>query len=458
MFLMGGVSFMMVRQDAKSKAKRFAALKEDGTVSSELTQTIKNDQVPLSVGTLPDQESMDSETETVEIVKQELGIFGTEYMEWDRNQVYLGGSLAVYQGKIYKAKWWTQGETPGDADVWEDTKAVPDLQEESNNQSQYGSSTAEKKPVQKSTDKKVVGYFPEWKAGQMNQLRYDVLTHVVYAFAIPTAQGGLLPLENPDAARALIKEAHENQVQVLLAVGGWSYHDTPLEAAFVSATESREKLTKFADAILAMCEEYGFDGIDMDWEHPRVDGGSWAQYEELMIYLAERLHQKGKVLTSAVIGGVTADGYTCYDGAAHTDAVLAAVDWIHVMAYDGGDGQRHSSYDFAVNCGNYWKNDRKLPGDKIVLGVPFYGRPGWITYGDILAADSDGKNKDIAVINGMEVHYNGMETIKNKTIYAAEQLGGIMVWEVTQDTKDVNNSLMTAIQNGLAEWKASGGA
>ena len=31
-------------------------------------------------------------------------------------------------------------------------------------------------------------------------------------------------------------------------------------------------------------------------------------------------------------------------------AVLNAVDFINVMAYDGGDGERHSSYQFAVHC------------------------------------------------------------------------------------------------------------
>ena len=32
-----------------------------------------------------------------------------------------------------------------------------------------------------------------------------------------------------------------------------------------------------------MCNEYGFDGVDMDWEHPRVDGPSKDQYQELIL-------------------------------------------------------------------------------------------------------------------------------------------------------------------------------
>lgn len=32
--------------------------------------------------------------------------------EWDSSKVYNGGDTATYQGKNFRAKWWTQGETP----------------------------------------------------------------------------------------------------------------------------------------------------------------------------------------------------------------------------------------------------------------------------------------------------------------------------------------------------------
>lgn len=142
-------------------------------------------------------------------------------------------------------------------------------------------------------------------------------------------------------------------------MGGWSYNGAELEPVFVSATSTSEKTRQLGDEILAMCNEYGFDGVDIDWEHPRVDGPSKNQYQELILYLADALHAQGKLLTSAVVSGVSADGNIYYDAAAHSDAVLNAVDWIHVMAYDGGDGERHSSYDFAVNSAAYWCGTRK---------------------------------------------------------------------------------------------------
>jgi chitinase len=39
---------------------------------------------------------------------------------WSAAQVYTGGQQASYNGHVWQAKWWTQGETPGSADVWAD--------------------------------------------------------------------------------------------------------------------------------------------------------------------------------------------------------------------------------------------------------------------------------------------------------------------------------------------------
>ncbi|MCX7747064.1 MAG: carbohydrate-binding protein [Clostridia bacterium] len=40
------------------------------------------------------------------------------YPAWESSKVYTGGTLVSYNGKNYKAQWWTQGETPGSASVW----------------------------------------------------------------------------------------------------------------------------------------------------------------------------------------------------------------------------------------------------------------------------------------------------------------------------------------------------
>ncbi|WP_333771614.1 glycoside hydrolase family 19 protein [Streptomyces sp. IBSBF 2435] len=39
---------------------------------------------------------------------------------WNSSSVYTGGMSASYNSHNWSAKWWTQGETPGAADVWAD--------------------------------------------------------------------------------------------------------------------------------------------------------------------------------------------------------------------------------------------------------------------------------------------------------------------------------------------------
>lgn len=363
---------------------------------------------------------------------------------WDSAAVYLSGDTVSYQGRRYRAKWWTQGETPGTSDVWEDLGIVDGEPVRPQGVDNVPIDASEPQNTEL-TDFKVVGYYPSWKPDKLQSVDFGVVTHVCYAFAIPTAEGGLRDLENPETAKTLIRSAHQNGAKVLLSVGGWSYNDTPLEGVFLAATSTGSGTEKLARSILDMCEAYGFDGVDMDWEHPRVDGTSAKQYEDLMLALAGPLHAEGKLLTAAVLSGATADGNIYYDAAAHTNAVLNAVDFINVMAYDGGDGERHSSYQFAVDCGTYWKDTRGLPAHKVVLGVPFYARPSWADYGAILAMAPDAGSSDHTAYNGMEVYYNGLDTITEKTRYARENLGGIMIWELTQDTSDPDRSLLQAI-------------
>lgn len=371
---------------------------------------------------------------------------------WNPDTTYNGGEIVSHNGRQYRAKWWTQGEEPGSANggAWEDLGIVDGEATQPSGVQNVPIDATDPQNTE-ITDFKVVAYYPSWKPDSLNKVDFNIVTHVIYAFAIPQADGTLMPLENQGAAQTLIATAHANNRKVLLAVGGWSYNDTPLESTFVSATDSEEKIRQFGDNIYNMCHMYGFDGVDIDWEHPRVDGNSAKQYEDLMLYLSEKLHANGKILTSAVLSGATPDGNIYYDAAAHTNAVLNAVDWINVMAYDGGDGERHSGYDFAVDCGEYWRDTRGLPAYKVVLGVPFYARPSWAAYCDILQAVPDANSKDIADYNGMQAYYNGVETIEKKTKYAKENLGGIMIWEITQDTTDKEKSLLQAIGRASKE-------
>lgn len=299
-----------------------------------------------------------------------------------------------------------------------------------------------------SAEFKVIGYYfpgPEGIELQLDKVDFSVLTHVNYSFAIPTLDGHLRPIDHPELVRELVEYTHKHHKKISLAVGGWSWEDVPLEATFVQATDSQEKIEQLGDDIINMCLEYDFDGIDIDWEHPRWKSGTYKQYEALILYLSERLHKQGKYLTSAVLSGLQWNGVLWEDSAAHTDKVFEAVDWLNVMTYDGGEGDKHSTYDFAVNCINYWRYHRGLPKEKVVMGVPFYSYIPPRSYEALLEADADAWKKDMVVVDGQEFHYNGTLTMQKKVDYALEHCGGVMFWETTADTSKKEYSLLHTI-------------
>lgn len=288
--------------------------------------------------------------------------------------------------------------------------------------------------------------------GGLPKLRFDIVTHVNYAFAIPTKDGHVLPLENPELARAVIAKAHAAGAKVCVSLGGWSYEDIPLEATFREGTDTPEKIASMAEEITAMAIAFGFDGVDVDWEYPRTNDGSKEQYEALIGLLHEKLKPRGMLLTAAVLGGVDAGGEPiCSAAEAQDRPSFDKLDWLNIMAYDSG-GPKHSPYIFAEDCVKYWVETRGFEPAKLHLGLPFYGRPFPGDYRDLLAADSEALEKDMVVMDGREVWYNGRDTLRQKVALAKKHgLGGVMVWEISEDCEDRERSLLTVIGKAIAE-------
>ncbi|MFC4855378.1 glycosyl hydrolase family 18 protein [Actinophytocola glycyrrhizae] len=274
-----------------------------------------------------------------------------------------------------------------------------------------------------------VGYLPSW-SGSVNSVQYDKLTHINYAFALPNANGTLQAIPDPGKLSSLVSLGHSNNVRVSLAIGGWNDgNDSAFEALAANATSR----TTFVNSVVNVVNQYNLDGVDIDWEYPDP-GQSGNNFTALMQQLSSAMHSRGKLLTAAVVsGGGTAEGVQ--------PAVFGYVDWLNIMAYDGGSP--HANYDWSIQSANYWKG-RGLPASKTVLGVPFYSRPGYYTYAQLVAMDPANANRDCVTAGGAQQCYNGIPTIKRKTQWAMANAGGIMNWELSQDTSG-STSLVSAI-------------
>jgi len=299
---------------------------------------------------------------------------------------------------------------------------------------------------------KVVGYYFEGFDYPIEQtVRFDRLTHVIYAFLIPAEDGSLVGIDFPSKLKKIAELAHKRGVKVLIGVGGWSYRGVPLDEAFEKMASSEESRLRFVESVAAFVEENGLDGVDMDWEYPDP-GNSAANYEKVIGMLSERLSADGKILTAAVPGSPFRDR-GLYEAEAISDECLKRFDWINIMAYDADNGLGHSTYDYAESSVYYWRDTRGVAIEKLVIGVPFYAKPSWRLYRELVKEAEDNAYRDYVQGEALDSYYNGIPTIAEKTRLAMNTCSGIMIWELNMDTTD-ELSLLRAINETMEERKA----
>lgn len=309
--------------------------------------------------------------------------------------------------------------------------------------SSFAAETGDK--AEKNSGFRVVGYYSGSLFNEpVEKLQTDKLTHIIYAFLIPREDGGLVPLEKPEQLRELVAQAHNDGAKVLIALGGWSYQGKPLVSVFESVAASDEKRSLLVKNVCSLVKEYGLDGVELDWEHPNQS--SIGNYEKLVVDLKADLDKDGKELTAALNGAwSTTAGPEV--SKLMTDACLDSFSFINVMAYDMNNAE-HSPLWFAETSINYWLN-RGVSSEKIILGMPLYARPSWKQYRHLAAEDPEYAYIDHVATVPLESYYNGLNTLREKTYIAMKKAGGVMLFDVNEDTDDETSvvSMIHELQN-----------
>ena len=281
---------------------------------------------------------------------------------------------------------------------------------------------------------RVVGYFPTWRFTLTDKVDFCKLTHVNIAFGNPMVDG-TIQLSNPSAISNLEQVINTAKLQnssiqfyISLAGGVLSDQEANTWKSFLASSQDRPKLI---DKIIEFVLENNLDGVDVDLEWSHVTQG----YSDFVIELKKELSIHGKGMTAAFPSETKFSQIS--------DQALAVFDFINIMVYDytgswnpSQPGQ-HSSYNHAERGINYWKNIVGIAGEKLTLGVPFYGynflnstTVESFTYGSMVASNTSNSERD-QVGNK---YYNGRPTIASKVKLAAQNLSGIMIWELGQDS------------------------
>ena len=287
---------------------------------------------------------------------------------------------------------------------------------------------------------RVIGYVHQWgEVPDVNKIAFDKLTHLNIAFVNPDSLGNLVL---PQGMDTLIATAHQHKVKVLASIGGGSHN--PYYASLLMDANRPALIEK----LIRLCIDHQLDGIDVDLEGDAID----KNYDKLITDLSVVLKPKEKLLTAA---------FATWNANIISNTALKQFDFINIMSYDQTGPWRpkepgqHSTYIKAEEDLNYWINTRGLSKKKVNLGLPFYGYcfgtkyEESMSYKEIVEQFPGSEQQDMVVPdNGGIIYYNGLPTIKSKTILAKKRAGGVMVWQLLQDSPG-NNSLLSAINDTI---------
>lgn len=294
---------------------------------------------------------------------------------------------------------------------------------------------------------RVVGYLSTDNFSKMTSIQFCKLTHLNIAFANPDKNGNLIFTGDIDGLIKYVKSVNPNiLISISLAGGVISEEQASNWSWLIDKPENRPVLIQ---NIVNFVEQHQLDGVDVDLEWDAVTSG----YSGFVLELKKSLETRKKLMTAALPNNTRFENIS--------NVALNAFDFINVMAYDStgpwtpNNPGQHSSFDFAKNGIDFWHKQQNVPSEKLTLGVPFYGynftystNVTSSTYGQIVEA-----GKQFAEIDELgKIYYNGRPTISKKVEYAAQNTGGIMIWELAQDSFD-EYSLLEVIHKKLTNLK-----
>ncbi|KAF5676733.1 glycoside hydrolase family 18 [Fusarium denticulatum] len=228
--------------------------------------------------------------------------------------------------------------------------------------------------------KRVVGYWEAWNdqhaCGKMSvgEIPVNYLTHLIVSFGYIDSNFRIANMDglSSDVYRNVGEIKAQNPgLKIMIALGGWTFNDPgPWQSVFPTMVSSQANRATFIKNLLGFLSEYGYDGVDFDWEYPGAKdrGGSDKDGDNYTAMLKE-LRQAITASGRDYITTFTAP--TSYWYLRHFD--------IKNMSESDGDNPigKHvlshtnlTEIDLALDL--FWRTN--VEPSKIVMGLGFYGR------------------------------------------------------------------------------------
>ncbi|XP_015972060.1 class V chitinase CHIT5 [Arachis duranensis] len=234
------------------------------------------------------------------------------------------------------------------------------------------------------------GYWPSGNSLSPSSIDTRYFTHIYYAFVEP----------EPNTFNLIITSSDQNYipqfinglssrnppVKTILSIGGGSSNAT-LFSLMASTVKNR---AAFINSTIQVARQYGFDGLDLDWEFPQNEQDmanlallfkEWHQ----AVVLEAKVHRRPRLLLTAavyyahtiVLIGPSRRSYPA-------QAIKDYLDWASPMCFDyHGAWSNFTGYNNALfdpksnistqfGLGSWIQSG--VPPSKLVFGLPLYGR------------------------------------------------------------------------------------
>ncbi len=273
--------------------------------------------------------------------------------------------------------------------------------------------------------------------------------------------------------------------------GNWVIFSIAPDSDWSSISSNATRINTFADNIVAMINQYGFDGVDIDWETPTESEATRFTLMMSVIYTKVKENNPNHLVTAAIAGGIWQPPR--YD----LENSHQYLDYINMMTYGmvsnngyyqnalfrsttyhnptNSVGKTLTSCSIAESVSIY--NSYGIPNSKIIVGVAFYGMKqsrtfnqstqtwsSWVSAGSVSYTsllnnylnnssytyyyDNNAGVPYILKNDGtLFISFDNPRSIADKSEYIIENgLAGMMYWENGHDS---TGTLLLALDVGL---------
>lgn len=320
-------------------------------------------------------------------------------------------------------------------------------------------SSVAKDSIGTTDEKVVVAYVTSWSE-IMPDPKY--MTHINYAFGHVSESFDGVGIANPERLEQIahIKD-NAPTLNVLLSIGGWG------SGRFSEMAADSLKRLSFANDCRRVVDQYGLDGIDIDWEYPTSNAaGISASPDDTANFTKLMRDIRNAIGTDKQLTLATVDNANFID----FHGILPYIDFVNTMSYDmGNPPYLHSALYDSKNTNGHTTDASVhahmaagVPPSKIVVGMPFYGRGegpfhSFSDYGKMTKLpegyseewDDDAKVPYIIDAEGkLVLGFENARSIAIKCNYINDNnFHGAMYWEYSGD--DENNTLRSTVADNI---------